>query len=61
MRPVGTIVFLSTAVAAAQTTRSFHLTQNETADQIFQIATLIRSTAGESSRSGRTTFSEPFL
>jgi len=50
MRPVGTIVFLSTAlaasVAAAQTTRVFHLIQNETADQMFQIATLIRSTGG---------------
>ena len=50
MRPVGTIVFLSTAlaasVAAAQTTRLFHLIQNETADQMFQIATLIRSTGG---------------
>jgi hypothetical protein len=50
MRPVGTIVFLSTALAAsvvaAQTTRVFHLIQNETADQMFQIATLIRSTGG---------------
>ncbi|HXI39849.1 MAG TPA: hypothetical protein VNH83_07715 [Bryobacteraceae bacterium] len=50
MRPAGTIIFLSTAlaasVAAAQTTRSFHLTQNETADQMNQIATLIRSTGG---------------
>ena len=50
MRPVGTIVFLSTALAAsvagAQTTRLFHLIQNETADQMFQIATLIRSTGG---------------
>ena len=50
MRPVGTIVFLSTAlaasVAAAQTTRVFHLIQNETADQMYQIATLIRSTGG---------------
>ena len=36
----------SASVAAAQTTRVFHLIQNETADQMFQIATLIRSTGG---------------
>ena len=31
-------------LATAQNSRSFHLTQNETADQMNQIATLIRST-----------------
>ena len=33
-------------LATAQNSRSFHLTQNETADQMNQIATLIRSTGG---------------
>ena len=33
-------------LATAQNSRSFHLTENETADQMNQIATLIRSTGG---------------
>jgi len=33
-------------LATPQNSRSFHLTQNETADQMNQIATLIRSTGG---------------
>jgi hypothetical protein len=33
-------------LATAHNSRSFHLTQNETADQMYQIATLIRSTGG---------------
>jgi hypothetical protein len=33
-------------LATAQNSRSFHLTHNETADQMNQIATLIRSTGG---------------